>query len=67
MLALFIEDLEKPIELDHFSSIAKEKCHFPLAFIPPTEEEQVRYSTCRCRVDPNKWRGQCNDHVNDLD
>ncbi|XP_031571822.1 GRB10-interacting GYF protein 2-like isoform X2 [Actinia tenebrosa] len=43
MLALFIEGLVKPIELDHFSSITREKSHFPLAFVPPTEEEQ-RYS-----------------------
>jgi PERQ amino acid-rich with GYF domain-containing protein len=41
MLALFIEDLVKPVALDHFTSIAKDKSHFPLAFVPLTEEEQV--------------------------
>lgn len=41
MLALFIEDLVKPSELERFPSITKEKVHFPLAFVPLTEEEQV--------------------------
>ncbi|EDO33168.1 predicted protein [Nematostella vectensis] len=40
MLALFMEELNKPVELEHFASVAKEKSSFPMAFLPPTEEEQ---------------------------
>lgn len=53
MLALFLEDLVKPVELDHFSSITREKSHFPLAFVPPTEEEQVCYLFCLCTNSKN--------------
>lgn len=44
MLVLYNKDLcQKPDVLDEFSTITLEKCQLPLAFLPVTEEEQVRF------------------------
>ena len=42
MLALFAEDLLKPKELESFEGIGRSRPALPMAFIPLTEEEQVR-------------------------